>query len=86
VSGVQSIKIHGEYIPVRAKVEDLHMLSAHADADEIMAWLRNFQSPPKMTYIVHGEPPAADALRRRIAEELHWSCTVPEYRDEVELA
>ena len=86
VSGADKIKIHGEYIPVRATVENLPMLSAHADADEIMAWLRNFKSPPKMTYIVHGEPPAADALRLRIAEELRWPCTVPEYRDEVELA
>ena len=55
-------------------------------SSDLMAWLRNFKSPPKMTYIVHGEPPAADALRLRIAEELRWPCTVPEYRDEVELA
>lgn len=83
--GAKTIKMHGHYIPVGAQVENLHMLSAHADADEIMAWLRHFRSPPKMTFITHGEPAAADALRRRVAEELGWACTVPDYRDEAEL-
>jgi metallo-beta-lactamase family protein len=85
-AGADRVKIHGEYVPVRAEVDNLHMLSAHADADEIMAWLRNFEAAPAMTYVTHGEPPAADALRLRIAEELGWPCTVPDYRDEVELA
>jgi metallo-beta-lactamase family protein len=61
------------------------MLSAHADADEILAWLGHFRSPPKMTFVTHGEPAAADALRHRIADELGWACTVPDYRDQVEL-
>jgi metallo-beta-lactamase family protein len=85
VEGADTIKIHGDYIPLRASVEDLHMLSAHADAGEILAWLRNFRRPPRTTFITHGEPAAADALRRRIADELGWNCTVPEYRDEVSL-
>ena len=85
-SGADTIKIHGQYIPVRAKVENLQMLSAHADADEIMAWLRHFRAAPKMTFVTHGEPAAADALRRRIAEELGWACSVPEYRDAVILS
>jgi metallo-beta-lactamase family protein len=84
--GAERVKIHGDYVPVRAEVQNLHMLSAHADADEIMGWLKNFEKPPIMTYVTHGEPQAADALRLRIAEELGWPCTVPDYRDEVELA
>ena len=83
--GAETIKVHGRYIPVRAQVQNLQMLSAHADADEIMGWLRGFRSPPKMSFITHGEPAAADALRHRIDEELHWACTVPDYRDEAEL-
>jgi metallo-beta-lactamase family protein len=83
--GAEAVKIHGSYVPIRAEVDNLHMLSAHADADEIMAWLRNFEKPPKRTFITHGEPAAADALRHRIAEELGWACTVPEYRDTAEL-
>ena len=85
-SGADTIKIHGQYVPVRAKVENLQMLSAHADADEIIAWLRHFRAAPKMTFVTHGEPAAADALRRRIAEELGWACSVPEYRDAVILS
>jgi metallo-beta-lactamase family protein len=85
-AGADRIKIHGEYISVRAEVQNLHMLSAHADADEIIAWLRNFERAPSMTYVTHGEPAAADALRLRIAEELGWPCLVPEYRDQMELA
>ncbi len=49
------------------------MLSAHSDADETMGWLGNFKKPPKMTFVVHGEPEAADALRHRIDEELGWT-------------
>jgi metallo-beta-lactamase family protein len=85
-SGAETIKIHGRYVPVRAKVENLQMLSAHADADEIIAWLRHFREAPKMTFVTHGEPAAADALRRRIAEDLGWPCSVPDYRDEAVLA
>jgi metallo-beta-lactamase family protein len=85
VDGAESIKIHGAYVPVRAAVEILHSLSAHADADEILAWLRHFKKPPRTTFITHGEPEASDALRRRIGEELGWECAVPEFRDEVVL-
>ncbi|MDO8534757.1 MAG: MBL fold metallo-hydrolase [Xanthobacteraceae bacterium] len=85
-AGAESVKIHGQYVPVRATVRNLHMLSAHADADEIMTWLRKFKASPRRTFITHGEPAAADALRRRIEEELHWPCSVPEYREEAELS
>ena len=84
-AGAESVKIHGQYVPIRAAVRNLHMLSAHADADEIMTWLRKFKASPRRTFITHGEPAAADALRRRIEEELHWPCSVPEYREGVEL-
>lgn len=86
VGGLPSIKIHGEYVPVRAQVEDLSMLSAHADSDEILKWLGGFERAPHMTFITHGEPTASDALRRRIEEELKWPCTVPEHGQRVSLA
>jgi metallo-beta-lactamase family protein len=78
VAGEESVKIHGQYWPVRARVENLDMLSAHADVEEIMRWLSGFQRPPRRTFIVHGEPDAADALRLRIEEELGWDCEVAE--------
>jgi len=83
VAGAQSVKIHGSQIPVRAEVGNLNMLSAHADADEILRWLGNFAHAPRQTFVTHGEPDASDALRYRIEHELGWACCVPDYRDEV---
>jgi metallo-beta-lactamase family protein len=86
VGGAESVKIHGSYVPVRAEVANLSALSAHADADEILRWLRGFAQAPRMTFITHGEPTASDVLRRRIEEELGWRCKVPEHMEKVELA
>jgi metallo-beta-lactamase family protein len=85
LDGAESIKIHGEYIPVRASVELISNLSAHADYSEILDWLGGFETPPKKTFIVHGEPVAADSMRRHIEEELHWQVEVPEYLETVTL-
>lgn len=74
-----------EYIPVRAEVVVMENLSAHADYTEIMDWLGHFDSPPGKTFITHGEPAAADALRHRIEEKLGWRCRVPEYPERVSL-
>jgi metallo-beta-lactamase family protein len=86
VAGAQSVKIHGAYVPVRAEVSNLDMLSAHSDRDELMRWLRGFKKPPRQTFLTHGEPIAADALRHQIEEELHWNCLVPEQGQTVALA
>jgi metallo-beta-lactamase family protein len=85
VAGAESIKIHGGYVPVRAEVKNLDMLSGHADADEILRWLREFKVAPRMTFITHGEPTASDTLRHRIEEELGWRCLVPDHGRKVAL-
>lgn len=85
VNGAEVVKIHGAYIPVRAEVATLENLSAHADADEIMTWLGHLEAPPRKTFITHGEPAAADALRHRIEEKLGWRCRIPDYLEKVEL-
>ena len=84
-AGAEAIKIHGEYVPVRAEVVKMDNLSAHADYVEILQWLRGFTKPPKRTFVTHGEPAAADELRRRIEEELGWAVSVPDYQEKVEL-
>lgn len=84
-AGGRSIRIHGQEVPVRAEVVALGSASAHADADEILAWLGTAPRPPRGVFVTHGEPDAADALRGRIEHELGWSATVPEYRDVVDL-
>jgi metallo-beta-lactamase family protein len=86
VAGAPSIKMHGAFVPVRAEVANLAMLSAHADADEVLRWLKGFARAPRMTFVTHGEPEAAAALRDRIARELHWPCDVPRHGDLAELS
>jgi metallo-beta-lactamase family protein len=86
VAGAERIKIHGQYVPVHAAVRSLDMLSAHADANEIMRWLSGFRKAPRTTFITHGEPTASDALRHRIEEELGWPCLVPEHGQQVNLS
>ena len=83
LAGASTIKIHGEYIPVKAELSNLSMLSAHADADEIIRWLSGFQSPPQQTFLVHGEPEAADCLRCRIKDELGWKVRAVEHLEKV---
>jgi metallo-beta-lactamase family protein len=85
VNGVKNIKIHGRYVPVRAEVVAMDQLSSHADYREIMNWLKQFEKPPKETFITHGEPAPADALRHRIEEELRWRCRVADYLERVVL-
>lgn len=86
VAGARQVKIHGEYIAIRAAVRNLDALSAHADQEEIVGWLRELKQPPARIFLTHGEPDACDALRLRIAESLGWEAEVPEYLASVALA
>ena len=85
LDGAETIKIHGQHLPVRAQVEVINNLSAHADYVEILDWLSHFEAPPKQTFITHGEPVAADELRKHIQDQLRWPCRVPDYLEAVEL-
>lgn len=84
-AGAREVRIHGEDVPIRAEVVMLENLSAHADAGEILQWLKGFSQPPKHSFVVHGEPDAADCLRRRIHQELGWPVSVAEHRQRVSL-
>lgn len=79
VNGAQWVRIHGQDVRIRAKVVKIDGLSAHADSEEILAWLKHIKTPPLRTFITHGEPAAADALRIKIERELNWACEVPEH-------
>ena len=85
IGGARDVKIFGEYIPVRAQVSHLEGFSGHADADELMDWMRGFHAPPRQTFVVHGDPQAADTLRSRIQDELGWRVTVPNHLDRIAL-
>jgi metallo-beta-lactamase family protein len=84
--GAKEIKLLGEVVPVRARVEVLDGFSAHADQGEILRWLRTFKKPPRMTYVVHGEPPAANTLAEVIREQLKWKVEVARHQQVVTLA
>ena len=85
VGGEPEVKIHGETVPIRARVSQLQGFSGHADADGLLAWLRTMPAAPRQTYVVHGEPDAADTLRHRIQEELRWRVRVPQHGEPVDL-
>lgn len=78
VGGDREVKIHGEYVVVKAEVSQLEGFSGHADANGIMAWMGGLESAPRQVFVVHGEPAAADCLRLRIKDELGWTVHVPE--------
>lgn len=78
-SGAQFVKIHGAMVPVRARIESMGHLSAHADAGEIMDWLGKFRNPSQKIFLVHGEPHAAEALRQKITATLGWSVQLSSY-------
>jgi metallo-beta-lactamase family protein len=83
--GARTIRIFGEDVPVRARVETVPRLSAHADAGGLLRWLRTARRPPRRLFVVHGEPAPAAALAARVTRELGWKVSVPAYRDRVTL-
>jgi metallo-beta-lactamase family protein len=83
--GERSLRIFGQDVPIRAQVHVLEMLSAHADAPQIIDWMRTAPRRPQAVYLTHGEPAAADALRVRIERELGWSARAAEFRATVPL-
>jgi len=85
VGGAETVKIHGTHVPVRAEVAVLDGLSAHADHREILTWLEGFRTAPERVFLTHGEPAAADALRRHIEERFGWRVEIPDYRERVAL-
>jgi len=85
VDGARAVKLLGRTIPVAARVEKIDSMSAHADASEIMRWLSGFTRAPVMTFLVHGEPVALEALAGRIATEKQWPVQIASYRASVPL-
>ena len=78
VAGGDSIKIHGQKYAIRAEIEELTSLSAHADSDELVGWLEPLRgTPPRLVFVTHGEAMASHALRARIQNELGMDAQVP---------
>lgn len=78
-NGSPTIRMHGKDLLVKAEIVQLASASAHADANQLLAWLKKMPLPPSQVYVVHGENQAADTLRQRIERELHMRAVVPEH-------
>jgi len=78
VEGAREVRIHKRKLPVLADVRVLKGLSGHADADELMRWLKGATQPPRAVFVTHGEEEAALALADRIARERGFRTHVPE--------
>lgn len=85
VDGAPSVRIHGQTIPVRARIAKIDSMSAHADRGEVMRWLRSMPAPPRQVFLVHGEPEPMDALKSLIHGELGWAVQAPSLGDTVSL-
>jgi metallo-beta-lactamase family protein len=83
--GAREVKLLGRVLPVSARIERIDSMSAHADAGEIMRWLSGFARAPRMTYLVHGESSALDALAARVASEKQWPVRIAAHGERVEL-
>lgn len=83
--GATSVRVFGHELPVRAHVETLQGLSAHADADGLLRWLRTATHAPRCVFVVHGDPVPAQTLAMRINGELGWTVAVPKHGESVSL-
>lgn len=86
LEGAETVKIHGQQVPINARIEQISGFSAHADYNEILAWLSNFNNAPRKIFIVHGEASQSVALRKRIEEKFGWETIIPEYLQSFELS
>jgi metallo-beta-lactamase family protein len=82
VEGEPEVKVLGEYVRVQAAIRQLPALSAHADCDELIDWLKTAPKPPKALILTHGEPAAQEAFKALVGQELGWPVLIPEH-DEI---
>ena len=83
--GVPEIKFFGEYHKLKAEVAQLDTLSAHADRDELIEWIRQAESPPGRAFLNHGEESSSDSLRVKLEDELNLTVSVAQPMMEVVL-
>ena len=85
VDGEEEVRILGETRQVKAKVVQIHGMSAHADKEELLRWLSALKNHPKKIFVVHGEAESAKSFGRYLQEKTGWDVIVPEFKDEVVL-
>src|SRR5579859_320818 len=86
LEGAKTLRLFGQEVAVNAEVVELGQFSAHAGKSELMRWLTGLTAPPKQTYLVHGEPAAAQSLQVSIQQQFKWNVSVARYLDTIELS
>jgi len=86
LNGEREVKIMGQWVPVRCRIERIGSFSAHADWKEILRWLEGMPAPPRQTFLTHGEPAAANAMAAHIKARLGWNASVPVYGQRFEVS
>jgi metallo-beta-lactamase family protein len=72
VDGRETVRIHGESFPVRARVHTLGGFSAHGDRDDLLRWHASVGGNAR-TYLVHGEAEGASGLRDALRAQGRWA-------------
>jgi metallo-beta-lactamase family protein len=85
IEGDSEIKFFGQFRKVLCNIRSISSLSSHGDREEMMDWLRKFNTPPKIIFLNHGEPHQTEALRVKIQHELHWQVIVPKLLESFDL-
>ncbi len=85
LEGAHEIKIFGKYLPVKAKIDDIQSLSAHADQKGLIDWVSNIKNIPEKVFIIHGEKMASDALRLKIKDIYNWQVHIPQLKETVSI-
>jgi metallo-beta-lactamase family protein len=86
LNGEREVKIMGQWVPVRCRIERIGSFSAHADWQEILRWLEGMPAAPRQTFLTHGEPAAANAMAAHIKARLGWNASVPVYGERFEVS
>jgi metallo-beta-lactamase family protein len=85
LEGEKSIKMFGEEVPVKCRIEHISSMSGHADRAELFRWMGEFTDKPKMTFTIHGEPADLAVYAQAIRDKFEWNVMVPRYLESVEL-
>lgn len=85
LGGAKDLKIHGQFVPVKAEVASISGLSAHGDQGDLMRWLSGFRHAPQKVFLVHGEADSLNGLSKQISERLNWPTHIPNYMERAEL-
>jgi metallo-beta-lactamase family protein len=85
LEGASELKLFGKYYEVKARIEHLESLSAHADQKELLDWMSGIKNIPEAVYLIHGEPTALDAFRSKIRDYFGWNAHIPQLQETITL-